>query len=188
MIRAAAQYRVSSGSATATEAGRRKRVIPARALSACLFAGLLAGGCSTVGPAPATAPIPEPVFRPGGGDTAGPLRVERIELTFANGRPDATVSRGASLSARAEIRFSGNGVFRARWLQDGGVIAQEVLQVTFGPILDLPLRAPLATFEPGRHRLVLEVIEPATPLSPVEVSYFVTAGPPASEQKNGGEP
>ncbi len=141
-----------------------------------------------VGPAHVAVPVPEPVFRPGGGETTGPLKVERIELTFTNGRPDATVSRGASLSARAEIRFSGNGVFRARWLQDGGVIAQEVLQVTFGPILDLPLRAPLATFEPGRHRLVLEVIEPATPLSPVEVSYFVTASAPVPERNSGVEP
>lgn len=174
--------------ATAVDGARRMRTTPIRALSACLFAGLVSCGCSMVGPAPVTAPIPEPAFRPGGGVTTGPLKVERIELSFTNGRPDATVSRGASLSARAEIRFSGNGVFRARWLQDGGVIAQEVLQVTFGPILDLPLRAPLATFEPGRHRLVLEVIEPSTPLSPVEVTYFVTASAPSSGQKNGGEP
>ncbi|HHH35494.1 MAG TPA: hypothetical protein ENK48_01530 [Gammaproteobacteria bacterium] len=160
------------------------RVGAARAILACVLAGLLAGAC---GVGPGRTPFPEPSFRPGGGATTGPLRVERIEVAFADGRPDATVPRGAPLSAQAEIRFSGNGVFRARWLLDGGVIAQETLQVTYGPILTLPLRAPLATFEPGRHRLVLEIIEPSTPLSPVEVFYFVTASDPAPAAERGSE-
>jgi hypothetical protein len=47
--------------------------------------------------------------------TSGELRVLRLELAFAGGERIAIVERGATLTARVVIGYSGSGILRGRW-------------------------------------------------------------------------
>ncbi len=140
-------------------------------------AGLLwLAGCAAGTPAPSEPPSPLPTVRvTGGGKTTGPLVIDRIEITFENGFGSITVDRGARLTARAVVRFSGNGVFRATWLVDGRPLEQVQHLVTYGETLTVEAGrvAPLPTFEPGGHTLTLKVEQPAGAIRAPVVRYFV---------------
>ncbi|MBI5069189.1 MAG: hypothetical protein HZB56_13215 [Deltaproteobacteria bacterium] len=144
-------------------------------------AALAASGCA----GPAAAPPPEaPPHRISGGASAGPLQVERVELLFPNGRGEIAVRRNAGLTARALIRFRGSGPLLARWAVDGMPVEQVSLLATFGDTLTLDTSTALPTFEPGRHRLALELLQPIARVSLRSISYVVTA----EEADPGGRP
>ncbi|MBI5018199.1 MAG: hypothetical protein HZB55_22265 [Deltaproteobacteria bacterium] len=115
--------------------------------------------------------------------TTGPLSVLRVELTFDNLLPRATVPLNGRLRARADIRYSGNGALTGRWLVDGRPLQTFNRTLTFGSNLvletaDLP---PLPTFEPGYHDLTLQFSAPAVAFPPPVIRYFVEAAPGAAQ-------
>lgn len=148
------------------------------ALAALLGFGALAAACA--GAPLATSPAPGPRFHLTGGTTTGPLRLERIELAFDGGFGEATVAQHGRLRARAVIRFSGNGAFRAQWKADGRVLEVVSLLVTFGSTLTLPLAETtvLPTHESGPHELTLDVLQPVPEFPLPVVRYFVTGPTP----------
>ncbi len=146
-------------------AGHRVRAILAGALSALL------AGCAGAPQAPPGPPALPPVQ---GGATTGPLRIERLEITFPNGFGSITVPKGARLAARAVIRCSGNGAFRADWVVDGRVVETVTRTVTYGKTFELTTPAgALPTFEPGPHTVTLRIREPRPGFDPPVVRYLV---------------
>ncbi len=139
-----------------------------------VFAALLL----VLGCAAGFSPAPHPTHEVLGsaGRTAGPLELSRVELSFAGGLGEATVSQGEQLAATALLRFDGNGQFRATWVVDGRVLGAVSFPVTFGSTVRLRTGAAvvLPTFEPGPHRVTLRVIEPALAFAVPSISYFVT--------------
>lgn len=122
-----------------------------------------------------TAALKEPAYRITGGYTAGPLKVNRAEVTFPNKRGDITVPYGAEVKAEATVKFSGNGLFRAAWLVDGRALENVAVTITYGDTLHLDMsgKTVLPAFEPGPHTVTLRVDEPAG-VKAIEARYFVT--------------
>jgi hypothetical protein len=140
-----------------------------RALALLAAASLAA--CGSLRPAP----LPQgPSYA---GAAAGPLRVRRIALAFADGRAGATVPRNARLRARATIELDGSGPFRGTWLADGVPVEVVVRSVAAGETLVLETSAAtvLPTVEPGPHEISFRVESPAaSPGAPV-LRYAVAA-------------
>ena len=136
-----------------------------------VVAGAVAG-CSSLTPVP---PQPAPVHI-SGGTTTGPLKIRRVELQFSNGRAQITVPGNSKLTARALIQFNGNGLFRATWLVDDIIVGIVSTTVTYGDTLtiDTAPEVVLPTLEPGLHRLMLRVEEPASALTMPAINYMVT--------------
>jgi hypothetical protein len=107
--------------------------------------------------------------------TQATFTVTRIELTFANGQGDITVPlRYPEFRAFGLLRFVGLGVLRAEWKVDGRLLGAAVEPTVVGE--DLILTTPvLPTFEPGLHRLTLEVTDPKPGFKIPTITYFVTA-------------
>lgn len=104
----------------------------------------------------------------------------RLELVFQNGRGDITVPlRYPELRAYATLQFTGSGILHATWKVDGRVLGTVVEPTVFGEMLIFatPRGASpfLPTFEPGLHRVTLEVVEPRPAFRVPEITYFVTA-------------
>lgn len=104
----------------------------------------------------------------------------RVELVFHSGRGDITVPlRYPDLRVYATLHFAGSGVLRAQWKVDGRVLGAVVEPAVFGEMLIFatPKGASpfLPTFEPGLHRVTLEVIEPRPAFKLPEIMYFVRA-------------
>jgi len=118
------------------------------------------------------------LYRISGRATAGPLKIQRIELSFANGFGSTTVSQNDVVTAQAQIRFSGNGVFKAQWLVDGRIIENVYLLLSSGSLLSLPMAdsSRLPTFEPGLHEVKLLILQPQTSLKMPIIKYFVKLG------------
>jgi len=137
---------------------------------------LWGAGCAGFSVPPAGSGASAPAYTLSGGTTTGPLEVARVALTFSNGRGDITVPAHTKLGATAVIRFNGNGLFRAMWQVDGRDLEVVNVTVTYGDTLRLPMRgrAALPTFDPGPHRVTLNVLSPQNTLAIPEISYFVT--------------
>jgi len=117
---------------------------------------------------------PPPLPPVQGGRTTGPLRVERVEITFPNGFGSITVPKDSALTARAVVRCSGNGAFRADWVVDGRVVQTVTRTVVYGATLELVTRpGALPTFEPGPHTVTLVIREPKPGFELPTVRYFV---------------
>ncbi len=150
-----------------------------RRLTALLFI-LLFAGCSAMdvkGNTESTSlPQPRYTITGSGGKTTGPLKITRIELNFSNGRGEITVPMNSRMRPYAIIRFDGNGLFRAVWEVDGRKLEDVAINITFGDTLTLRTRPDtiLPTFEPGPHRLTLNVTEPAAGFDIPVITYFVT--------------
>lgn len=99
----------------------------------------------------------------------------RVELVFPNGRGDITIPlRYPEFRAYAMLQFAGSGVFQGTWKVDGRVMGAVAEPTVFGDGLILTSPA-LPTFEPGLHRVTLEVTAPAPAFRVPTVTYFVTA-------------
>lgn len=104
--------------------------------------------------------------------------LSRVELMFQNGRGDITIPlRYPDLRVYAILRFTGTGILRATWKVDGRIVATVLEPVLFGEVLMfvMPRTPPLPTFEPGLHRVTLDVAEPRPAFKLPEITYFVTA-------------
>jgi hypothetical protein len=115
-----------------------------------------------------------------GAEAQTAFALTRIELVFHNGRGDITVPlRYPDLRAYATLRFTGSGVLQATWRVDGRILATVVEPTLFGETLMFASpRAPasaLPTFEPGLHRVTLDVSVPRPAFRLPEITYFVTA-------------
>ncbi len=102
----------------------------------------------------------------------------RLELLFQNGRPDITVPKNfPGLRVYARASFEGTGLFDALWVVDGRILAQVTEPVLFGDVLlfATPRQPTLPTFEPGIHRVTLQVRTPMTAGRIPSITYFVTA-------------
>ncbi len=142
--------------------GRRVCAILTGALAALL------AGCAG---APQGPPALPPVQ---GGVTTGPLRIERVEIVFPNGFGSITVPKGSRLTARAVIRCSGNGAFRADWVVDGRAVETITRTVAYGTTFEVTTsRDALPTFEPGPHTVTLLIREPEPGFDLPVVRYFV---------------
>ncbi len=106
------------------------------------------------------------------------LSVTRIELAFANGRPDITVPKNSpppQVYARVDVQ--GTGVFDALWVVDGRVLAHVAQAVAGGTRLVLagPRQPALPTYEPGPHTVTLQIRSPQGAAQVPKVRYYVTA-------------
>lgn len=113
----------------------------------------------------------------GRGEASGLLMVRTVDLSFENGRAEATVGRNGMLRAKAAVQFDGNGQFRGAWLVDGHVIGLLNMVVSYGRTIYLETgsAAILPAFEPGAHDVSLRIDEPATTLPMPVIRYWVTA-------------
>jgi hypothetical protein len=100
--------------------------------------------------------------------------VTRLELVFANGRGEITVpQRYPDLRVFGLLRFHGIGVAQGTWKVDGRIVAPVAEPTVFGE--DLILSTPaLPTFEPGQHRVTLELTVPQPGFKVPEIIFFVT--------------
>lgn len=108
---------------------------------------------------------------------AAELTLERVELSFANNRPEIVVRRDeAGLKARARLRHAGSGLLRASWEVDGRILAPPVTRhVLLGERVELESPT-LPTFEPGTHTVRLVVASPAPAVPLPAIIYLVRPG------------
>jgi hypothetical protein len=103
-----------------------------------------------------------------------PFTATRIELVFPNGRGEITVPlRYPDLRAFGLLRFSGLGVAQGTWKVDGRIIGPLAEPTVYGEDL-IVASPPLPTFEPGQHRLTLDLARPQPTFKIPEITYFVT--------------
>lgn len=105
------------------------------------------------------------------------LAVTRIEMTFANGRPDITVPKNSpppQVYARHDVQ--GAGVLDALWMVDGRILAHVAQPVMGGTRLVFtgPRQPALPTYEPGPHTVTLQIRPPQGVAQPPQVKYYVT--------------
>lgn len=105
---------------------------------------------------------------------ASEFDLERMEVSFANHRPEIVVQRGAAaLVARARLRFAGSGLLQAHWEVDGRTLAPPVSRhLNLGDEVDLESPA-LPTFEPGTHTVRFVVTGPRPPWPLPTIVYLV---------------
>jgi hypothetical protein len=142
-------------------------------LLALALAAAAGTGCETVGAG--IAPEPPP-YRVTGKPTAGPLVLRRIELTFPDGRGEATVKRSdPALGAPAVIGFQGSGPLQATWVVDGRQLEPVSMMLSLGDTRTLRTSpsSSLPTFEPGTHTVTLEIQQPAPALRAPTIRYTV---------------
>jgi hypothetical protein len=113
------------------------------------------------------------------------LEVTRMEIYFDNRRAETTVDRNFHrLRAYAVINLKGSGLLQGVWKVDNQIIGQVSQPVTGEQVLTLqtPDIPPLPTFNPGSHRVQLQITNPSTALVPPTALYFVSS----TEQKKPG--
>ena len=102
----------------------------------------------------------------------------QMELLFQTGRPDITVPKNfPGLRVYARATFQGSGLFDALWVVDGRIIGVVTEPVMFGETLlfATPRQPPVPTYEPGIHRVTLQVRTPQVAGRIPAITYFVTA-------------
>ncbi len=108
-----------------------------------------------------------------------PFTISYIVLRFADGRTSVSVDRDFSpLIAYADLKFEGTGTLLAQWLVDGQPVATSTVPLTFAnqTTIDSGPVPPLPTLTPGRHRVSLRILRPASVLRIPEIEYIVTSG------------
>ena len=111
-----------------------------------------------------------------GGKSAGPLRIRRAELYFNNHRSEITVPMHSKLGAYAVLKTDGSGLLRTAWAVDGRILERMDINLTFGSTVTINTspNTILPTFEPGPHRLELQILEPTPGFAVPGIRYFVT--------------
>ena len=114
--------------------------------------------------------------------TSDKVFVKRVELSFANQRPETSVRPGTrKLYALARFSYVGNGSLTARWLVDDRVFAQYSMILSFGDQVEIRSdrnNTYLPTFERGFHKVSLQLIDSdgAVDQSARAIRYFVGDG------------
>jgi len=121
-----------------------------------------------------------------GAATGGPLKLERVELLFDNGRGEATVPLNGRVGVKAQIKYSGNGILQGKWVVDGRVIQDVNRTLVYGTdIVVTPDEVPpLPTFEPGRHTVTFQVTSPTPSFTIPTLAYFVDS---STAHRGGGD-
>ncbi len=110
--------------------------------------------------------------------TSSAFVLSEVELLFQTGRPDITVPKNfPALRVYARATFQGSGLFDALWVVDGRIIGVVTEAVMFGETLlfATPRQPPVPTYEPGIHRVTLQVRTPQVAGRIAAITYFVTA-------------
>ena len=121
------------------------------------------------------------------------LLIDRVELTFPDGRGEASVEKDEELKLLATIRYSGTGVLRGRWEVDGvpvGVFNQPLITGMNGGSITVE-SPPLPTFDVGSHDVRLVITYPAPSFDLPILRYFVFpqgAEPPPPSSSTKGYP
>jgi len=117
---------------------------------------------------------------------AAPFAISYLALRWEDGSIRRTVNQGDSgLSAYADLKYEGTGLFQAQWLVDGVIFRSLSRQLNFanrltlssgqvtpgGPQLSLP------TNIPGEHQVSLRVLQPGLSFEVPVIRYFVSLGP-----------
>jgi len=121
-------------------------------------------------------------------EAAADFEIKRMDLYFANRRPDITVGRNQkALKAYVDIRYVGTGLLQAFWEVDGRVLATVNQYMAFAGNATLmsPDIPALPTFEPGTHVVRFVITSPSPELTVPSIVYFVLpeeSGPAVLEQ------
>ncbi|MCX6560192.1 MAG: PKD domain-containing protein [Candidatus Aminicenantes bacterium] len=126
----------------------------------------------------------------GGGPTSITIRVEQptgptapfqiffLQLRFEDGLSYKVVPRGfAGLTAFADIKYEGTGLFQAQWLVDGMPFqtASQALPFAEATTLNSGRIPALPTSMTGMHEVSLRILSPASTLTMPIIRYFVSA-------------
>jgi hypothetical protein len=123
--------------------------------------------------------------------SAGPFSLVRMELSFLH--PDQEPSRGRmiksstpgritvprhtrDLKVLAKLTYNGTGMLRAQWRVDGqvlGFVSQHLPPGRRHVTLESPDTPPMPTFDTGRHRVELEILDPAVEFDEPIIDYYV---------------
>jgi hypothetical protein len=105
---------------------------------------------------------------------AAGLEIQRLELSFADGRAQATITRNGKLRAHADILYSGAGLLEGYWEADGRIIGRISRHLAGSGTITIPgPPTPIPTIDPGTHQLRFVVTEPAASFSAPSLIYFV---------------
>ncbi len=105
---------------------------------------------------------------------AAGLDIQRLELSFADGRGQATTPRNGKLRAHADLLYSGTGLLEGYWEADGRIIGRISRHLAGNGTVTIPgPAARIPTFDPGTHQLRFVVTTPATSFSAPSLIYFV---------------
>lgn len=133
--------------------------------------------------------------------SAGPFSLVRMELSFLH--PDQEPSRGRmiksstpgritvprhskDLKVLAKLTYNGTGRLRARWRVDGqvlGFVSQYLPPGQRHVTLESPDVPPIPTFDTGRHRVELEVLDPEPEFDEPIIYYYVVRDRESELQK-----
>jgi hypothetical protein len=117
---------------------------------------------------------------------SAPFAISYLALRWEDGTLRRTVVQGeGGLTAYADLKFEGTGLFQAQWMVDGVVFRSFSRQLNFanratltsgqaapgGPQLSLP------TNIPGEHTVTLQVLQPGLTFEVPVIRYFVSLGP-----------
>jgi PKD repeat protein len=111
------------------------------------------------------------------GPTA-PFQIFFLQLRFEDGLSYKVVPRGyAGLTAFADVKYEGTGLFQAQWLVDGMPFQAVSQALPFAEATTLQSgRIPaLPTQMPGMHEVSLRILSPASALTMPIIRYFVSA-------------
>jgi hypothetical protein len=109
-------------------------------------------------------------------EAASDFEIKRMDLYFANRRPDITVGRNQKdLKAYVDIRYVGTGLLQAFWEVDGRVLATVNQHMTFAgnATLESPDIPALPTFDPGTHVVRFVITSPSPELTVPSIVYYV---------------
>jgi len=105
---------------------------------------------------------------------SGGLIIQRLALSFADGRAEVTTTRNGKVRAHADILYDGAGLLEGYWEADGRVIGRISRHLADNGAVSLPgPAAPIPTFDPGTHQLRFVVTAPETVFSSATLVYFV---------------
>lgn len=105
---------------------------------------------------------------------AAGLVIQRLALSFADGRSEITTTRNGKVRAHADILYGGAGLLEGYWEADGRVIGRISRHLAGNGTVTIPGPAtPVPTFDPGTHQLRFVVTAPETAFSTATLVYFV---------------
>ncbi len=179
---------ISNGSGTVSETA----VLPAAVVAAALKANqnrILYERTFAAGAESATARVTYQVVPA----TAGPFSLVRMELLFlspevpGNAAGRVTVPLNCrNLRAAADLTYNGGGMLRAQWKVDGQVVGYVTRYIPRGGRqvrIESPVVPGLPTYDPGQHRVELEMIDPVAPFAEPVIFYFIS--PQGKSGENG---
>ena len=108
-----------------------------------------------------------------------PFRIFVLQMRFADGLAYKIVSQGAAgLTAFADIKYEGSGMFEAQWTIDGMPFrpVTRVLPFALSTTIDTGRVPALPTTEPGLHEVGLRISQPGIDFTVPAIRYYVVAG------------